>query len=64
MSPPSRAAWIEIIPQKVYVSKIKSPPSRAAWIEIFYGGLGGMHGDGSPPSRAAWIEIPSPRIVR
>ena len=34
MSPPSRAAWIEITSETVETSKTQSPPSRAAWIEI------------------------------
>ena len=35
-SPPSRAAWIEILVEFCQkVSGIWSPPSRAAWIEIF-----------------------------
>ena len=35
LSPPSRAAWIEILPsvELEYTSTV-SPPSRAAWIEI------------------------------
>ena len=34
-SPPSRAAWIEIVRSgKTWISLVKSPPSRAAWIEI------------------------------
>ena len=56
MSPPSRAAWIEILPARTRGAAKKSPPSRAAWIEIR------MREDSpkwkqSPPSRAAWIEI-------
>ena len=35
-SPPSRAAWIEIIKQRDYTILQSSPPSRAAWIEIDY----------------------------
>ena len=33
-SPPSRAAWIEIIQHGYTVYLYLSPPSRAAWIEI------------------------------
>ena len=33
-SPPSRAAWIEIVVEDDYEPVIPSPPSRAAWIEI------------------------------
>ena len=33
-SPPSRAAWIEIVKGISLQVKGKSPPSRAAWIEI------------------------------
>ena len=37
MSPPSRAAWIEIFVIPLRVADVTlSPPSRAAWIEIFY----------------------------
>ena len=57
MSPPSRAAWIEIIANGDFDDKqIKSPPSRAAWIEILHL-LGDDIPEESPPSRAAWIEI-------
>ena len=34
LSPPSRAAWIEIISTKPEWHEDMSPPSRAAWIEI------------------------------
>ena len=34
MSPPSRAAWIEIIMIVGKFSINESPPSRAAWIEM------------------------------
>ena len=34
MSPPSRAAWIEIHTIIAYTHNATSPPSRAAWIEI------------------------------
>ena len=34
LSPPSRAAWIEIMQRRYYVGCMKSPPSRAAWIEM------------------------------
>ena len=34
LSPPSRAAWIEIYLTYVLHHKTESPPSRAAWIEI------------------------------
>ena len=34
MSPPSRAAWIEMLKKKKYQKIKPSPPSRAAWIEI------------------------------
>ena len=33
-SPPSRAAWIEILMRKQVRTARASPPSRAAWIEI------------------------------
>ncbi len=33
-SPPSRAAWIEILVTPVSSAVHSSPPSRAAWIEI------------------------------
>ena len=33
-SPPSRAAWIEMLRAVLIVVDIVSPPSRAAWIEI------------------------------
>ena len=33
-SPPSRAAWIEILQYIIWCSLFGSPPSRAAWIEI------------------------------
>ena len=33
-SPPSRAAWIEILPSSSGRLYSVSPPSRAAWIEI------------------------------
>ena len=33
-SPPSRAAWIEMLTDGKKLTKIESPPSRAAWIEI------------------------------
>ena len=56
VSPPSRAAWIEIV--KLYGNEIlaESPPSRAAWIEIFCKSCQSSYMS-SPPSRAAWIEI-------
>ena len=34
MSPPSRAAWIEIYVFMAAARFVVSPPSRAAWIEI------------------------------
>ena len=34
LSPPSRAAWIEILTDEMKAEVEKSPPSRAAWIEI------------------------------
>ena len=34
MSPPSRAAWIEMVEFVYQANANKSPPSRAAWIEI------------------------------
>ena len=34
LSPPSRAAWIEIFCKSCQSSYMSSPPSRAAWIEI------------------------------
>ena len=33
-SPPSRAAWIEMVEFVYQANANKSPPSRAAWIEI------------------------------
>ena len=33
-SPPSRAAWIEIVKRERYMIDAASPPSRAAWIEM------------------------------
>ena len=33
-SPPSRAAWIEILSAYLLPFRHVSPPSRAAWIEI------------------------------
>lgn len=33
-SPPSRAAWIEIVEHAFDLGRLASPPSRAAWIEI------------------------------
>ena len=35
-SPPSRAAWIEMIYTRILSSSPASPPSRAAWIEILF----------------------------
>ena len=55
-SPPSRAAWIEIIAGILASNKLTSPPSRAAWIEIT-AILSAVLYTLSPPSRAAWIEI-------
>mgnify|MGYP007105713123 CR=1 FL=1 len=55
-SPPSRAAWIEIISPTLARRFARSPPSRAAWIEM----LAAIYLENdlaSPPSRAAWIEI-------
>ena len=57
MSPPSRAAWIEIDTAINIRVLIKSPPSRAAWIEIYLTYVLHHKTDMSPPSRAAWIEI-------
>ena len=56
LSPPSRAAWIEINSSGMSFPNKWSPPSRAAWIEIFliYFSEPIVM---SPPSRAAWIEI-------
>ena len=34
-SPPSRAAWIEIVETTQKTMPLASPPSRAAWIEIY-----------------------------
>ena len=56
MSPPSRAAWIEIGFGFSFPLFDGSPPSRAAWIEICVLGLS-VNLKRSPPSRAAWIEI-------
>ena len=57
MSPPSRAAWIEIVNMKYILRTIASPPSRAAWIEIVSERVAAIEEKMSPPSRAAWIEI-------
>ena len=56
LSPPSRAAWIEIRSINNPKMPIPSPPSRAAWIEmaLAVSEAGALQ---SPPSRAAWIEI-------
>ena len=56
VSPPSRAAWIEMQQFRRNRGQVQSPPSRAAWIEIIYRG---SHNSAtqSPPSRAAWIEM-------
>ena len=59
-SPPSRAAWIEIIVNLSGRLLPASPPSRAAWIEIMLWQQSSMP-NWSPPSRAAWIEM-LPRI--
>ena len=56
LSPPSRAAWIEIASFAVTCFTPLSPPSRAAWIEISFV-KGSCLLVTSPPSRAAWIEI-------
>ena len=56
VSPPSRAAWIEIYLTGWETMRTASPPSRAAWIEIVNPQKRRIH-SGSPPSRAAWIEI-------
>ena len=34
LSPPSRAAWIEMTEDNRIIGDIESPPSRAAWIEM------------------------------
>ena len=34
-SPPSRAAWIEMVLAVSEAGALQSPPSRAAWIEIY-----------------------------
>ena len=55
-SPPSRAAWIEILKKRYKERFFGSPPSRAAWIEIISTEV--KHNvTSSPPSRAAWIEM-------
>ena len=57
LSPPSRAAWIEIeTVTALKAEREQSPPSRAAWIEIA-NHCGSDADCSSPPSRAAWIEI-------
>ena len=56
MSPPSRAAWIEIYMREIGAETYGSPPSRAAWIEISISRDTKIK-PSSPPSRAAWIEI-------
>ena len=56
-SPPSRAAWIEIIyKMELAMEDGKSPPSRAAWIEMPKASAK-AEATVSPPSRAAWIEM-------
>ena len=55
-SPPSRAAWIEMLLRTVFLQILTSPPSRAAWIEIARV-MCCFALRTSPPSRAAWIEI-------
>ena len=63
LSPPSRAAWIEIYIDKWYAVKEQgSPPSRVAWIEIS-DNVKCSFDLLSPPSRAAWIEIPLSAII-
>ena len=42
MSPPSRAAWIEIRLFGRRLGQCQSPPSRAAWIEMALGIAGGL----------------------
>lgn len=55
-SPPSRAAWIEIVSRVITTPYAKSLPSRAAWIEmVAVSSL--IVRFSSPPSRAAWFEI-------
>ena len=55
-SPPSRAAWIEMVLIGAVLICFWSPPSRAAWIEIFASTKRCCR-ISSPPSRAAWIEM-------
>ena len=57
-SPPSRAAWIEMISSAAPAMMSPGPPSRAAWIEISHYRRE-MKKKESPPSRAAWIEMGS-----
>ena len=40
LSPPSRAAWIEMLIALRLPQVLESPPSRAAWIEILAGSMG------------------------
>ena len=56
VSPPSRAAWIEISNLVGGSCAVTSPPSRAAWIEI-QTLQRRLWSYASPPSRAAWIEM-------
>lgn len=35
-SPPSRAAWIEMVAVSSLIVRFSSPPSRAAWFEILH----------------------------
>ena len=55
-SPPSRAAWIEMVLIGAVLICFWSPPSRAAWIEMVEF-VYQANANKSPPSRAAWIEI-------
>ena len=61
-SPPSRAAWIEILKKRYKERFFGSPPSRAAWIEILFFIAQPLIKFWSPPSRAAWIEIISTEV--
>ena len=51
LSPPSRAAWIEMSYSNGVSRENSSPPSRAAWIEIAFCQLTHTGVLESPPSR-------------
>ena len=57
MSPPSRAAWIEISALTLGTDPEVSPPSRAAWIEMPMSPTTLFASVSSAPSRAAGLEM-------